>query len=126
MDKARATNFALSMAYELTGKIKLIGDTQTFNKGFTKRELVVTTEEKYPQDVAIDATMDKIERLNEFKVGERVKVSFDIRGREYNGRHFVNLSLWKIQNAGQAGEGSGADEYEPEDTSDYSQSEEVF
>jgi hypothetical protein len=112
------------MSYELTGSIKLIGDTQTFNKGFTKREVVVTTEGKYPQDISVEATMDKIDLLNEFRVGERVKLAFDIRGREYNGRHFVNLSLWKIQKAGKADEGSPA--IEPEDTTDYSQSEEVF
>jgi single-strand DNA-binding protein len=113
------------MAYEIIGKIKQIGETQTFNKGFTKRELVIITEDKFPQDIAIDATQEKIELLSAFQVGERVKVSFDIRGREYNGRHFVNLTLWKIQKAAKAGDDNDATGYMPEDTTDYSEIEEL-
>ncbi len=37
------------MSYELTGKIKLIQDEQTFASGFTKREMVVTVDDgRYP------------------------------------------------------------------------------
>ncbi len=40
------------MAYELTGKIKLIQEPKTFDSGFSKREMVVTVEDgKYPQDI---------------------------------------------------------------------------
>ncbi|MBT5167314.1 MAG: DUF3127 domain-containing protein, partial [Opitutales bacterium] len=37
--------------YEMEGKVKVIEDTQTFGSGFQKREFVVTSEEKFPQDV---------------------------------------------------------------------------
>ena len=32
------------------------------------------------------------------KLGERVMVKFNIRGNEYNGRHFVNLQMWDCKN----------------------------
>ncbi|HBX73690.1 MAG TPA: hypothetical protein DEG86_11950, partial [Halieaceae bacterium] len=49
------------MAYDLTGKIKLIQEPQTFNSGFTKREMVVTVEDgKYPQDISLEFVQDKI------------------------------------------------------------------
>jgi hypothetical protein len=87
--------------YEATGKIKLINDTQSFPSGFTKREFVVTTShDKYPQDLKFEVVKDKCAMLDTFKSGEDVQVNFDIRGNEYNGKYFVNLSCWKIQTAG--------------------------
>ncbi len=91
--------------YEANGKIKMIGDVQSFASGFTKREFVVTTaHDKYPQDIKFDVVKDKCAMLDSFKPGDDVQVNFDIRGREYNGRYFVDLSCWKLQ----AADGSGA------------------
>ena len=93
------------MAYDLTGKIKLIQDAQTFSSGFTKREMVVTVEDgKFPQDINLEFLQDKVALLDTVAVGQEVKVSFDIRGREYNGRYFNNLVGWKID----AGSGASA------------------
>ncbi len=87
------------MAYELTGKVKLIQDLQTFNSGFTKREMVVTVEEgKYPQDINVEFVQDKVSLLDAVQIGQTITVTFDIRGREYNGRYFNNLVGWKVQN----------------------------
>ncbi len=89
------------MAYDLTGKIKLIQEPQTFNSGFTKREMVVTVEDgKYPQDISLEFVQDKINLLEGLQPGQEVTVTFDIRGREYNGRYFNNLQGWKISAGG--------------------------
>jgi hypothetical protein len=93
------------MAYDLTGKIKLIQDAQTFGSGFTKREMVVVVEDgKYPQEINLEFVQDKVSLLDTVSVGQEVTVTFDIRGREYNGRYFNNLQAWKLQ----AGEGAAA------------------
>ena len=85
------------MAYDLTGKIKLIQDPKTFDSGFTKREMVVTVEDgKYPQEINIEFVQDKVALLDTLEPGQEVTVTFDIRGREYNGRYFNNLQGWKI------------------------------
>ncbi len=85
------------MAYELTGKIKLIQDAKTFDSGFTKREMVVVVEEgKYPQEINLEFVQDKVALLDSLSPGQEVTVTFDIRGREYNGRYFNNLQGWKI------------------------------
>ena len=90
------------MAYDLTGKIKVIQEPQTFASGFTKREFVVTVEDgKYPQEIALECVQDKVKLLEEFKEGQTVTVSFDIRGREYNGRYFNNLQGWKVALVGE-------------------------
>lgn len=83
--------------YEASGRIKLISDTQTFPSGFTKREFVVTTNDKYPQDLKFEIVKDKCSLLDSFEAGQDVEVTFDIRGNEFNGKYFVNLSCWKIQ-----------------------------
>jgi hypothetical protein len=86
--------------YETSGKIKMIGEVQSFASGFTKREFVVTTAaDKYPQDIKFDVVKDKCAMLDSFKPGDDVQVNFDIRGREYNGKYFVDLSCWKLQAA---------------------------
>ncbi len=86
------------MAYDLTGTVKLIQDEQTFGSGFRKREMVVTVEEgKYPQEINLEFVQDKVSLLDTLQVGQKVTVSFDIRGREYNGRYFNNLQGWKIE-----------------------------
>ena len=85
------------MAYELTGKIKIIQEAKTFDSGFTKREMVVVVEEgKYPQEINIEFVQDKVGLLDDLQIGQEVTVTFDIRGREYNGRYFNNLQGWKI------------------------------
>jgi len=90
--------------YEAVGKIKVINDIQTFPSGFTKREFVVTTgNDKYPQDLKFEMVKDKCSLLDAFEAGQDVQVSFDIRGNEYNGKYFVNLSAWKIQGADSSG-----------------------
>ena len=61
---------------EIQGKVKLIGETQTFGaNGFRKRELVITTEEQYPQHIMVEFVQDKTDLLNNFQVGQMIKIS---------------------------------------------------
>ena len=93
--------------FELEGTVKVIDEIQTFASGFSKREFVVEVEDgKYPQMIKFEAVKDKASILDGVSVGDRVKVTFDIRGNEYKERFYVNLSAWKLSKAGEdAGEG---------------------
>ena len=82
---------------KLNGKIKLIGEKQTFDSGFTKVEFVITTEGDYPQDVKFEIVKDKCDDFLQYnKVGKDVEVSFNIRGNEYKGKYYVSLQAWKV------------------------------
>jgi hypothetical protein len=90
-------------SFELTGKLKTVMETQTFGSGFTKREFVVTTDEQYPQDIKFELIKEKTSAIDSFKNGDTLKVSFNVRGNEYNGKYYVNLQAWRIETAQNAG-----------------------
>jgi hypothetical protein len=93
--------------YELTGAVRLIHDTQTFASGFTKREFVVETEDgKYPQLIKLELVKDSVKHLDGIRVNDVVNVSFNIRGSEYNGKHYVNLVAWKLTATGETAQPS--------------------
>lgn len=93
---------------EVIGKIKLIGDVQTFGSaGFRKRELVVTTDEQYPQMIMVEFLQDKVDLLNSYKVGQDVKVSINLRGREWinpqgEAKYFNSITGWRVESLSQS------------------------
>lgn len=80
----------------MNGRIKLIMDTQTYESGFSKREFVITTNEQYPQEIKFELIKEKTNLLDQFDAGDEVNVQFNIRGREYQGKYYVNLQAWKL------------------------------
>ncbi len=89
---------------EIQGRIKMIDETKTYgNNGFRKRELVVTTEEQYPQHIMVEFVQDKTDLLNSYQVGQLVKVSINLRGREWvnpqgETKYFNSIQGWRIEN----------------------------
>ena len=89
---------------EVQGKIKMIGETQTFgSNGFRKREIVITTEEQYPQHILVEFVQDRTELLKNYQVGQPVKISINLRGREWvnpqgETKYFNSIQGWRIEN----------------------------
>ena len=96
---------------EVQGNIKMIGETQTFgSNGFRKRELVVTTEEQYPQHIMVEFVQDKTDLLNAYSVGQPVKISINLRGREWTNpqgevKYFNSIQGWRIESLQPEGSG---------------------
>jgi hypothetical protein len=84
------------MSLELTGTLVKFYETKSFPSGFSIQEFVVRTDERYPQEILVQAAKEKIDVLKNFKENDVVKVKFNLRGREYNGRHFVSLDMWTM------------------------------
>lgn len=87
---------------EVTGRIKVLSAEQQVSATFRKRELVVTTEEQYPQHIMIEFTQDKSDLLNNYKVGDVVKVSINLGGREWinpqgEAKYFNSVRGWRIE-----------------------------
>jgi len=86
---------------EVLGRIKMVGPVQDVSPTFRKREVVVTTEEQYPQHIMIEFTQDKCDLLNQFQIGEQVRVGINLRGREWTNpqgetRYFNSIQGWRI------------------------------
>lgn len=83
---------------EVTGKVVVIGQTESVGQnGFTKRLVVVETNEQYPQKLPIDFVKEKTALLDSIIVGQEVKVQINLRGSESNGRWFSQIQGWKIE-----------------------------
>lgn len=87
---------------EISGKIRVVNPTKQVSDTFKKREIVVTTDEQYPQHISIDFVQDKCSILDSYKAGENVKVSINIRGKESvnkdgETRYFNQINGWKIE-----------------------------
>ena len=87
---------------EVTGKIKMIDQTKEVGSGgFKKRDVVVTTDEQYPQHILVQFVQDKCDLLNGFQVGEPVKIDINLRGREWTNPqgetvYFNTIQGWRI------------------------------
>ena len=87
---------------QVSGKIKVINATQQVSASFQKRELVVTTDEQYPQHILIEFNQDKCDILNNYSVGQEVVVSINLRGREWvnpqgETKYFNSIQGWRIE-----------------------------
>jgi hypothetical protein len=84
---------------ELTmkGAIKLINPIKVISDKFSVREFVITTGDKYPQEVIFQTVNDKMDIIAPYGEGQQVTVSFNVRGREYNGKYYNTLDAWKVQ-----------------------------
>lgn len=90
---------------EVTGKIKMIDQTKEVGSaGFKKRDVVVTTDEQYPQHILVQFVQDKCDLLNSYQVGEAVKIDINLRGREWTNPqgetvYFNTIQGWRIAKA---------------------------
>ena len=88
---------------EIQGRIKQIFPSQVIGQnGFEKRDLVIVTEEQYPQTIIIQFTQQRCDLLDSLQVGQFVKVYINIKGREWRSpygeiKYFNTIEGWKIE-----------------------------
>jgi Domain of unknown function (DUF3127) len=87
---------------EVTGRVKMIDQTKEVGSGgFKKRDIVVTTDEQYPQHILVQFVQDKCDLLNSYQVGDQVKIDINLRGREWTNQqgetvYFNTIQGWRI------------------------------
>lgn len=88
---------------DITAIIKRIEATRTAgaNNDFKIRDLIVTTDEQYPQTLNIQFVQTKCEELDKFAPGQKVKIDINLRGKETVKEGKVNvfntIQGWRIQ-----------------------------
>ena len=87
----------------ISGKVKLIIETKEYgSNGFRKREIVLTTQEQYPQNILVEFIQDRTNLLDAFNVGDLVKIDINLRGREWTNdkgeiKYFNSIQGWRIE-----------------------------
>lgn len=82
---------------EILGKIIVLGNTEKIGiKEFKKRLVVIETQETYPQSIPVEFTQDKTNLLDNYSVGDIVKIGINLRGSEWQGKYYANIQGWKI------------------------------
>jgi hypothetical protein len=100
---------------QVAGKLIVVNPTQVVSEKFSKRTFVVETDDKFPQQIEFQLTQDKCDYLDQYKVGEQVNVSLNIRGRSWTNpqgetKYFNTLEAWRIERVGATPEPHIADE----------------
>ena len=100
------------MALELEGRIvrKLNVQTGTSARGaWSKQEFVFEYQEgNFPTQVCMNVWgEDKVRELDKYQVGDKVKISFNLSSREYNGRWYTDVRAWRVEPAGSASQQPG-------------------
>ncbi len=92
----------MSKSIEIKGLVKKIFDVQYLKNGFKKREILLLTEEQYPQKLIIEFIQEKVKELDPIGIGDRIKVFINLKGRKWissNGteKYFNSIQGWKIE-----------------------------
>ncbi|MBQ3206583.1 MAG: DUF3127 domain-containing protein [Bacteroidales bacterium] len=94
------------MALELEGRIarKLPVQQGTSARGaWAKQEFIFEYQEgNFPSQICMNVWGDdKVRDLEKYQVGDKVRISFNLSSREYNGRWYTDVRAWRIEPAGQ-------------------------
>ena len=89
------------MALEIEGTLrqKLAAQSGTSARGaWSKQEFILEYPDgNFTAQVCFTAFgTEKVAELDKFQVGDLVKVSFNLRAREYNGRWYNDVRVWRI------------------------------
>ncbi len=89
------------MSYEATGKLIRKYDTEVKSSAFQTREFVIEVPSgNFNEYVKFQLVQERCNLIDQYQEGDLLKVSFDLRGREWQGKYFTNLQAWRIERAG--------------------------
>jgi hypothetical protein len=86
----------------ITGTVHHIGQTEVISEKFSKRLLVVATEDKFNNLAPIEFTKEKTGLLDGLRIGQSVSVEVNVGGREYSGKYYPSITGWKLTAGQQA------------------------
>lgn len=86
--------------FEINGILHKKYDTEAKSASFQTREFVLSLpDDRFPQFVKFQLAQERVNLIDPYSEGAELKVYFDLRGREWQGKYFTNLNAWKIEGA---------------------------
>ena len=90
------------MSFEIVGKLLRKYPTESKSDKFQAREFVieiVNGGSQYPEFIKFQLTQERCGLLDSYNEGTEIKVHFELRGREWQGKYFTNLTCWRLEQA---------------------------
>ena len=86
---------------KVAGKVVFKSNVIKVNDKFQKQEIVIETNEQYPQKILLTATQEKVNLLEAYQVNDEVEASVNIKGREWINaegvpKYFLTLEIWAL------------------------------
>jgi single-strand DNA-binding protein len=104
------------MSFEVEGKLHKVFPSENKSGSFQAREFVIEVESgQYPQFVKFQLVQDRCALIDDYTEGENIKVHFDLRGREWQGKYFTNLNAWRLDRPSKAEKSSAPNPSAEED-----------
>jgi hypothetical protein len=100
---------------DITGVLKMKGDAMQVSEKFKKRDFVITdNSSQYPQHISFQLVQDKCNLIDQYNIGDEVKVYFNLRGREWKSpqgdtKYFNTLEAWRLETVAAGSNNSSAD-----------------
>lgn len=88
---------------EITGKVVRLGtltEGQSARGPWRKQELIIETEEQYPRTVCLICWTNQIDEIQQFAPGQTIKAQIDISSREFNGKWYTDVRVWRFDPVG--------------------------
>lgn len=99
------------MSFDITGKLIKKYDTEQKSERFSVRDFVIeVVDGQYPQFIKFQCTNDRTNIIDDYNEGDMVKVHFDLRGREWQGKYFTNLNAWRTEKPATAPNAQGGND----------------
>lgn len=97
------------MSFEVAGRLHKKFETENKTDTFRAREFVIEIDGgNYPQFIKFQCVQDRTAIVDDVNEGDQIKVHFDLRGREWQGKYFTNLNAWRVESVQPTAGVSGA------------------
>ena len=90
---------------EIIGKVVRLGNLTegTSARGpWRKQDLIIETEEQYPRTVCLTCWTNQIDEIQKFAPGQTIKAQIEISSREFNGKWYTDVRVWRFDPVGVA------------------------
>lgn len=88
---------------EITGKVVRLGnliDGTSARGPWRKQDLIIETEEQYPRTVCLTCWTNQIDEIQKFAPGQSIKAQIEISSREFNGKWYTDVRVWRFDPVG--------------------------
>ena len=88
---------------EITGKVVRLGALTegTSARGpWRKQDLIIETEEQFPKTVCLTCWTNQIDEIQKFAPGQTIKAQIDLSSREFNGKWYTDVRVWRFEPIG--------------------------